>query len=1129
MRRSTFLLGLSALIIGTTQLVVRAEPPHLDLVRGLRKEGLSDLAMEYLDRLKTSTDPEVKTLLPLETARTRLDLASQESDERKRAGILLKARAEFDSFIKQNAQHPLVATANIELARLISLQGKQILVRARRAESEDQAKVERLNARPLFQEATKRFDEAAKQIDANIKKSETDSSARGQALLTTLTDAKVNAELDRAINLYNLGQTYSTNETKEIVERGKWINDAKKIFTNVAYRDSTTTQAFIARAWEAQCSHETQTGTADKEFASLFEQKAAVAIPGVRLGKAFRVKHAYDDTGLANRLTETQRRGLDWVKEFPSAGETPEGILVRYHIALSQLGIARVGITRNPQGEATAITPVGLKNLQEAENRFREIADGDNEYSERAGRRRMECILDRTDATRDRASGETRPEDMKNFQDAYIQALVTQARLPAVIKALQEQMNAAVEKAPEADKEKTVKQWTVKLAKEEEENYQKLIDFLNRAVEIAKPTDSKKDLLDARVLMAYHYQLLKQYDAAAVMAEHIFRTAPDSPQLPAMGRLAVVSYLNAMNQYRKAQQGDSAGIAGDAKRVKLLGAEMEKRFPTDPATDPVRHSLAFINSVEKNYPEALRLYSTIQPSYSDIRQARLEQGSVLYLFVRSFVSDEAKGQQFTDEIQAAIQKPEVNPHWQKTLADLGSLPAPDTNAALDDITEFSKAKSQLALLYQLEGKQYQRMEEIGNELAAYFEKASVLDATTKSDFVSSAVAIRMNGTQGKAFLIMKGREPEYLSKAAALLDPVIDEFKKTSADPMVFSTPGGEKMRRASKEIITLALRASVQDAKIDRARELLDLLQQAKSETEDTTQVLQQLVNTIRAQIDSLKTEKKVEEADKLVKSFSDFIDTVAKQVAKEMPKNPQDEQRLNSMKLFLARGFSSVDLNQRAAELMNTVLESLPAPATDEQKRFKIQVQYAVARYSRLSTDFKKAETVLTELIGDPKTRGPGYSSLEIRKERALLLEDQKNFKGAIAEWQTLIRVFVGELPALPPDVKEGDSDEERQKKQAVRNAALQKRRIYFDLFFETYRASARAYENLDPQKYATQKAEGMTKAAQKFVELEVNTDISEELKEKVRDTFEKYPTLKEKYIERGGKVFLPPMEKK
>lgn len=1132
MRRTAFLFGLLSLFLGTTQFALHAEPPHLELVRGLRKEGLTDLALEYLERLATSTDPEVKMLLPLENARTRLDLASMESDEGKRSAILARARSEFDQFIRQNPQHPLVPTANIELARLISFQGNQTLIRSRRAESPEAAKAQRVNARALFQESAKRFDEAAKQIELTIKKTEADETPQGKELLQTLTDAKLNAELDRGINLYNLGQTYSTGadaEPKDIAERGKWINDARKIFSTVGFRDATIPQAYIARAWEAQCSYETQTGTADKEFASLFEQKGEVAKPGVRLGKAFRVRHTYDDLTLKDRFASTARRGLDWLREFPTAAKTPEGVMVRYYIALAKENDARSEIGRDEKGVAIKISASALRMLQDAEDRFREIADGDNEYSERAARRRMECILDRTDATRDKSLGETRPEDMKTFQEAYIQALVTQARLPATIKQLQVEMEEDLKNVPDGEREKKTKEWENHLHRAEDEGRQKLIDFLNRAVELFQPADSKKDLIDARVLMAYQYQILRQFEAAAVMAEFVFRQAPESNQAAPMARLAVNSYLNAMTVSRRGQKLSPEELAADAKRVKSVGLTMEQKFPTDPATDPVRHNLAYLFSVERNYPEALRLYSSIQPSYADLAQARLEQGSVLYLYLRSQVSDQARGQQFADEIQAAIAKPEINSYWRKTLAELTSLPAPAITAELDAISDYAKAKSQLALLYQVEGKQYQRLEEIGKELEEYLVKASQLAGATKADLVCNAIAIRLTGTYGKAYLLMQGKGPDYLKKVAELLDPAIEEFKKSSTDTASIATPGGEKMRRAQKDVIVLALRGSVQEGKIDRAKTLLDLLQLAKSETEDTTQILQQLVNTIRLQIDALKSEKKLEEAADLVKSFSEFIETVAKQVATETAKTPEDERRLNAMKLFLARGFGDVENYAKAIELLEGVLAKMPEPKTEEQTKFKAQAQYALARNARLGGEFKKAESVLAELIGTPQKRGVGYGTLEIRKERARLLEDQSLFAPAITEWQTLVRLFVGQLPAIPPDVQEGDTNEVRQQKQKVRNEAMLKRRTYFDLFYETYRAQARAYDALDTKKYSEQqKIDGITKAAQKFVDLEVNTDLSDELKDKIRETFEQYPLLKEKYKERGGKVFLTTSEK-
>jgi hypothetical protein len=78
--RRVFLL-IAVVGLSTVTPALAQSPPHMELVRGLRTNGLADLAMTYLDELKASNPPpEIKVILPLEYARTRLALAAQEND-----------------------------------------------------------------------------------------------------------------------------------------------------------------------------------------------------------------------------------------------------------------------------------------------------------------------------------------------------------------------------------------------------------------------------------------------------------------------------------------------------------------------------------------------------------------------------------------------------------------------------------------------------------------------------------------------------------------------------------------------------------------------------------------------------------------------------------------------------------------------------------------------------------------------------------------------------------------------------------------------------------------------------------------------------------------------------------------
>ncbi len=76
-----FLLLVVAGLSTATPLLAQSRP-HMELVQGLRNNGLADLALTYLNELKANNPPpEIIVVLPLEYARTRLALARMETDE----------------------------------------------------------------------------------------------------------------------------------------------------------------------------------------------------------------------------------------------------------------------------------------------------------------------------------------------------------------------------------------------------------------------------------------------------------------------------------------------------------------------------------------------------------------------------------------------------------------------------------------------------------------------------------------------------------------------------------------------------------------------------------------------------------------------------------------------------------------------------------------------------------------------------------------------------------------------------------------------------------------------------------------------------------------------------------------
>jgi hypothetical protein len=232
--------------------------------------------------------------------------------------------------------------------------------------------------------------------------------------------------------------------------------------------------------------------------------------------------------------------------------------------------------------------------------------------------------------------------------------------------------------------------------------------------------------------------------------------------------------------------------------------------------------------------------------------------------------------------------------------------------------------------------------------------------------------------------------------------------------------------------------------------------------------------------------------------------------------------------MLVFLGQGYEGIGKTKEAVEMFEKALSGITKPQTDPKTgdavkreeqpllKFHQTTQFLLARAYRLNgkDTWKKATDTLNAIQGTAKNPGWGYRSMEVRKERIYLLEDQGNFREAVPAWTALAKPYAANLPAPP---KDGTSEDKAREISRQRN-------WYFDLFFEAQRCSARAYFQLDPMKYAAIKDEGFDKIAQRLVDLEVkNPDLDGKVLDKLRDMLDQYQPLQVKYKAKGGKKFL------
>ena len=237
MKRGMFLLlGAVLLVAGRAAAQDASVQEDMRFIEELRRQGKSDLALEYLQRLQKSASPELKKALPLELARTQLESAGEEPDSAKRLALYGEARDQFQAWLQANPTDSQVPSVKLDLAHVTVQQGRTQLSRAFLNEDfETKVTPEAIQARTIFEEAAGQLKDAAKDLKDK---------------------ARYPADLDVALDVFDQAQTYplEADPTSDVSKtRNKLYADAQKLFKELGAKDDTNPVCWKAKAWEARC------------------------------------------------------------------------------------------------------------------------------------------------------------------------------------------------------------------------------------------------------------------------------------------------------------------------------------------------------------------------------------------------------------------------------------------------------------------------------------------------------------------------------------------------------------------------------------------------------------------------------------------------------------------------------------------------------------------------------------------------------------------------------------------------------------------------------------------------------------------------------------------------------------
>lgn len=1077
-------------VVASTAVPARAQADPTDLARGLRENGHPDLALEFLDELaKKNPPPQLAAVLILEKARARLAQAAEETDEGKRDVLLAQARTELNQFLLGNSTHPRRAEGAIALARLLSIQAKGLVSRAARIDDAAQRKTEMVRARPVFQDAAKRFGDAAAAYAQLADKPDLSPAQKA----TAQTDV-YQADLDRAINQFSLASTYGA-DAADVVAKGKEIDAAKVLFDALAKKDESHPLCWVAKAWAGECEREkARPVEADKIFDAVVNAARGSRSPaaaGARQVRFFRMRADYekafaDNTPAAFRRTQALIE--QWLADPVNrvGRPTAERYAAQFYLAVSKQQQARYMIKepKDPKALPT-LTPAARSLLQSAERDYRKLTLTENDYSGRAAERQtqvMRLLVGNADKL---------PAKIDSFDEALMSAKV--------------QLYNALQATP-ADRAKRLG---------------RVVALYERTADLPPPPEDARDAIDARVTLVYVYLLAGRPQEAAVLGEFLSRNARDAELASRAGMYALQAYLMTAT---KLPAEDAVARQTDHSHAAAVAKYLDERYPTSANTDAARLALGQTYLREGKPVPAFWMLAKVSAASPRLSAARLLQGAAAFEILRP----QPEGVVVANA-PTAQQKTEIA---RKVVTDLTAVPDLPATAPADAAKLAVLVELQIAELHILEGLTgYPKAVRSAEKAIAEANKFTGLPAEEKQELVLKAEHAKLRAIYAQAVPLFRAGKH---TQAMAMIKPALDTLAKNGpANKPGLDAEVAAVAKRLDDflrdQIIVLALQTRIGEGAVDKAGELFDLLKKLGGSADAIAQALGQLAQTVGPQVEELRKEGKTEEADKLVSGVGQLLDKVAA------------EPKISDVALYnLGKAMREMGSYDKAAELLVRVHdpgeELLRKPVKDLTNEQRLPVllyrgaRLELARAHRLGKQFDDAGAVLKAAMGEkePKEkRGWAATAPDFRKEAAYLIEDkaeatadprqaQPIWREALTKWAEMAGEYISVLRRPTPR-------DEKERAELERFKAMVKP-LYHDAFYESTRCTVRANASLlkgDAAKLADKAAN----SAKTLIALEnANPDMSVDVRTKFTGLLDKYPELKQKYTEQGGKMFLP-----
>lgn len=886
------------LALGIASICEAVDPPYLEFAAGLRDRGMPELALEYLQRLAARPAPPLGGRLHREIATTLIAMADRDDDAGRRLSRLAEARAALERALTPKPAVGESIAIRLAQIRLCVREAKEGLAVARDGEDQSERRRAVTVARSSLQEALERIPIIQSELAAA-------SGVPREAMERWRVEVRFEEETLRM----QLAVMRDESTRDEQLRRVREVQAALAEFHTLAKKHDGTPIGWSALVWVGRCQLELEDRLeARMVLEAVAKETSAPAADARRIASYLLLRMSDEEPYASAKATEIIRRCELWRNRYAANENSDEWIGVEFLLAKSMVRQAQSGVTPPSREDGPPkVNANAQARLRLAEKLLSNVAATPTEFAHRARRLRGDVLLL---LTAERASKGI--ESLTSFEECYFTAQVELARA-----------NGSLAKNGDA--------------------INRAITALERALSLVSLGDSSRDVLDARLALAYAYLLAGEYCSAAVLGEHLARVAPSNRAARAASY--ALSACAAVLRESRIRGASADEIRSDQLRVRHVAELMERQWPGDPATDAARFQLGAILFEEKQLLPAFEQFSRVRDGSADAGTARFFQGVIAQ-------------QPFPADV-----KPNV---VARAIADIERMPMPRS----DGEAAACRAKLQLAHLYLIRPapdldraialargiRELCRGEGHGGPLAAESDRALT------AAIVAKARALTDRGET---------------SAAGQLLDPIIAEVRAASRGS------GDKVLGEAQRSAVVEFIRLRILKGAPEELKPLLSLLRSPAPEA-NSTEVRMSIVRLIQEVTSDVKASRG--EPRRLM---SVGLAEIAGELSGDKDLSMND-------RLIAAAAFSAADRHDRAVALLSSIAR--PAKPDESALAAYRYARLQLAREHRLAGSLADAKIVLREVMGTPANRGWGFDNIDVRKEAVEVMLDEGNFGGAV-----------------------------------------------------------------------------------------------------------------------------------